>query len=195
MSPLQRSAAEAGRDIADALRQKGYKHAIGGALALGVAGVPRGTQDVDLNVFVAEQELPGVIATLQALGIEIHESHALQAARHEGMFVGTWDGMRVDVFVPSIPFSDEAERTRVTVRAGDWEGTFLSAEAIAVFKMLFFRLKDRVDLERLIAVRGARLDRAYVRRWLVEMMGDEDERVAAWDALVRKVDPDAATSA
>ena len=51
-----------------------------------------------------------------------------------------------------------------------------------------------MDLERLIAVRGARLDRAYVRRWLVEMMGDDDERVATWDALVHKVDPGTANS-
>jgi hypothetical protein len=35
-------------------------------------------------------------------------------------------------------------------------------------------------------VQGPALDRAYVRRWLVEMMGEEDERVARWDALVKE---------
>ena len=44
----------------------------------------------------------------------------------------------------------------------------LSVEAVAVFKLLFFRSKDVADLERLIAVRPE-LDRAYVRRWLVAM--------------------------
>ena len=40
-------AAEAGTRIARALDAAGIAHAIGGALALGVHGVPRGTLDVD----------------------------------------------------------------------------------------------------------------------------------------------------
>lgn len=178
-----RTAAEAARVIADALRERGLPHAIGGALALGVAGVPRGTQDVDLNVFVGSEQVPDVVAALRALGIELDPASAMDAARTDGMFIGVWDGMRIDVFVPSIPFSHEAASTRVTVRVDGWEGSFLSAEAIAVFKLLFFRLKDRVDLERLVAVRGDRLDRAYIRQWIVDMMGEDDERVLAWDAL------------
>lgn len=33
-------------------------------------------------------------------------------------------------------------------------------------------------------MQGSELDRPYVRRWLVEMMGEHDERVAKWDELV-----------
>ena len=102
------------------------------------------------------------------------------------MFVGTWDGMRIDVFVPSIPFSDEAARTRVEVVVDGWRGFFLAPEAIAVFKLLFFRAKDVGDLGQLIAVRREALDCAYVRRWLVDMMGDDDERVRRWDELVAR---------
>ena len=43
-------------------------------------------------------------------------------------------------------------------------------------------------LERLVAVRGA-LDRGYVRRWIVDMMGEADERVLRWDALVTRYAP------
>jgi hypothetical protein len=52
-----------------------------------------------------------------------------------------------------------------------------------VFKLLFFRGKDVVDLERLIAVQGAALDAAYVRRHVVTMLGDDDPRVVTWDRL------------
>lgn len=34
-----------------------------------------------------------------------------------------------------------------------------------------------------LAVEGDDLDRAYVRRWLVDMMGEDDIRVEAWDRL------------
>lgn len=187
MSTLgNRTAVEAGREIADALQAKGYPYALGGALALGVAGVPRGTRDVDVNVFVAETEIPGVIETLQALGITIDRDAALARAHHDGMFVGVWDGMRIDVFSPSIPFSHEAGRTRVAITVDGWTGMFLAPEAITVFKLLFFRLKDRGDLERLVAVRGDQLDHAYVRRWIVDMMGEDDERVQEWDSVVAR---------
>jgi hypothetical protein len=180
----ERSAAEAAQSIADALEAAHVPHAIGGALALAIAGVPRGTADVDVNVFVGEDRLGDVIAALVALGVEVDLGAAAMRAKDEGMFVGRWDGMRIDVFLPSIPFSHEAGKTRIQVTdANGWTGWFLSAEALTLFKLLFFRGKDIVDLERLVAVRPE-LDKAYVRRWLVKMMGEDDERTRTWDQIV-----------
>ncbi|MGE0791077.1 MAG: hypothetical protein AB7S26_35725 [Sandaracinaceae bacterium] len=183
----RRTAAEAGQRIADALSAAGLDYALGGALALGVAGVPRGTRDVDVNLFVEPERLPVAIETLSSLGIALNLEHAIASAQRDGMFIGVWDGMRIDVFVPSIPFSYEAAKTAVTIHVDGWSGRFLAPEAIALFKLLFFRIKDQADLERLVAVRGAALDRAYVRRWIVEMMGEDDERVRAWDDIVARV--------
>jgi hypothetical protein len=67
------------------------------------------------------------------------------------------------------------------------EAWYLSAESVAVFKLLFFRSKDLADLERLVAV--AELDSDYVRRWVVQMMSAEDERVAKWDEIVAAFRP------
>lgn len=191
MTVAERGAAEAAQRVADALERAGLPYAIGGALALAIAGVPRGTADVDINVFVDLRETAKVIATLAGLGITLDEAAALERANRDGMFVGRWDGMRIDVFMPSISFSDEAARTRIRVtdEAG-WSGWFLSAEALSVFKLLFFRGKDMVDLERLVAVRSE-LDHAYVRRWIVDMMGEADERVTRWDDIVRRFAPGA----
>jgi hypothetical protein len=185
----ERGAAEAAQRIADALEDANLPYAIGGALALAVAGVPRGTADVDVNVFVAAPQVPETIRTLKSLGVEIDDAAAVARAEGEGMFVGRWDGMRIDVFLPSIPFSREAELTRIRVTdATGWSGWFLAAEAVVVFKLLFFRGKDLVDIERLVAVRPE-LDRAYVRRWIAEMMGEDDERVRKWDEMVRAFAP------
>jgi hypothetical protein len=51
-----------------------------------------------------------------------------------------------------------------------------------VFKRLFFRAKDLVDLERLVAVRPE-LDAAYIRRWIADMMGEDDARTRRWDEI------------
>lgn len=184
MPGFDRSAAEAAQLIADALEQAKLPYAIGGALALAIAGVPRGTVDVDVNVFIDIDRVSEVVTVLRNLGIEVDGASAAAQARRDGMFVARWDGMRIDVFLPSIPFAHEAARTRIRVTdAEGWSGWFLQAEALAVFKLLFFRGKDVVDLERLVAVHPG-LDHAYVRRWIVQMMGEDDERTRRWDALV-----------
>lgn len=81
-------AADAGLRIARVLQAGKIDYAVGGALALGAHGVPRGTLDVDVNVFVEEDRLPHVIETLSTLGIELHEDAAIARARRDGMFVG-----------------------------------------------------------------------------------------------------------
>ncbi len=184
---VERSAAQAAQQISAALEAASIPYAIGGALALAVAGVPRGTADVDVNVFVESARVGALIDVLVGLGIEIPKQAAVERVKHDGMFVGRWDGMRIDVFLPSIPFANEAAKTRVKLTdASGWSGFFLSAEALAVFKLLFFRGKDLVDLERLVAVRDD-LDHAYVRRWIVDMMGEEDDRVRRWDDTVKRL--------
>jgi hypothetical protein len=181
-----RSAADAAQLLADALEAANLPYAIGGALALAIAGVPRGTADVDINVFVGEERLDEVIGALASLGVEINRPDAAARASRDGMFIGRWDGMRIDVFLPSIPFALEAQKTRIRiVDDSGWSGWFLSAEAVCVFKLLFFRGKDLVDLERLVAVRPE-LDSGYVRRWIVDMMGDADPRTKRWDEITAR---------
>lgn len=177
---------EAGIQIAAALERHAVPYALGGALAYGQYGIPRATNDVDVNVFVGPERLDDVFAALRSLEITVDETAARTAAEHEGLMI-FWLGLfRIDVFTPSIDFSWEAGRTS---RRFDINGTivsFLSAEALCVFKLLFFRGKDVVDLERLIAVQGEAIDAAYVRARIVDMLGDGDPRVETWDRLWRE---------
>lgn len=177
---------EAGTRIADVLERRGIPYALGGALAYGVWAVPRATIDVDVNVFVREERLAEVLDALASLGVASTLDEARKASVEDGLIVLRYGSYRLDVFTPSIDFSWEAARTRVCREIDGKNLWFLSAEALAVFKLLFFRGKDLVDLERLVAVQGERLDSAYVRRHLVEMMGEEDERVRRWDAIVER---------
>jgi hypothetical protein len=159
-------------------------YAIGGALAFGLWGVPRATVDVDLNIFTEDDRLDEVVAALDELGISCDISEIRTQAEREGRFVLRHGAFRIDVFTPSIEFAWEAERTRVLQTVEGQDVWFLSAEALAVFKLLFFRPKDIVDLERLVAVQGERLDVGYVRQHMVAMMGEDDPRVSEWDRLV-----------
>lgn len=173
--------------IAKALDDAAIPNALGGAIALAAWGVPRATVDVDLNVFVQDDGLDALFAVLdRTLGVVIDRAAAQSGHEAKGMIVlQSGEGIRVDVFTPSIEFSWEAARTTSRQVVLGTEVSVLSAEALAVFKLLFFRSKDVADLERLVAMQRGRMDSGYVRRWISDMMGEGDPRVAKWDELVR----------
>src|SRR5688572_27733138 len=168
------SAPEVARRLADALEAAAIPYAVGGAIAYGLHAPPRATNDVDLNVFVEPDALPAVFDALEQAGARVDRVAARARAASRGDFVALVDGMRVDVFVPSIPlYAAAAARVKTGVLMGR-PIMVLSAEDLAVFKMLFFRPKDVADVERLVAFQGDALDRRYVRSWLVDLVGEDD---------------------
>jgi len=167
-------------------------YAIGGALALGIHGALRATRDIDLNVFCTPEALGAAIDALAEEGVQLPVT-ARREADEVGWFSGWLGEIRVDVFVPSIEFSWEAARRRVLRPFAGESLWFLSAESLAVFKLLFFRTKDLADLERLCRTTPT-LDRAWVREQVASMLGLDDPRIAAWDRLSPPADGGAPVS-
>jgi len=170
--------------LVDAFERSALPYALGGAVAYSAWAEPRATRDVDLNVWVTSERLDDAFAVLEAAGVTIDRVAARRAAAERGMFI-SWHGeYRIDVFIPSVPFYEEALHRRVRTRIARRNTWVLSPESLVVFKMLFYRPKDIADVGRLLQIQRGRFDIAFVRRWLVTMLGAEDERIAAWDQLV-----------
>ena len=172
--------------LARALDDAGVPYAIGGALAFGVWGDPRGTHDVDINLFIEHHALDDALNVLEGAGMTIDREAARVADRGGDVIVGWHSCMRVDLFTPNIPFAWEAKNRVVRVRGPAGEAAYLSAESIAVFKLMFFRPKDILDVQKLIEVQGDALDVRYVRDWIVRMMGEGDERTIELDRMTRR---------
>jgi hypothetical protein len=189
-------------ELLEVFASAGLKAAVGGSLALSLWGVARGTKDADLNVFVGEEQYRTVLALCKSAGYwpdpergewtDADDERFLQRAREGEAAVVYKQSMRVDLFVPSIDFYGDAERTlrSVTLRSGRTI-LALSAEALCVFKLLFFREKDLLDLKRLVSRQGAALDHRWVRDHLSAMFPAGDERIDVWDAIVRDHGPGA----
>jgi hypothetical protein len=175
---------EAVARLVDELEQTALPYALGGAIAYSTWAEPRATSDIDLNLWLPLDDLDRGFAALESAGVTVDRGAAIRDATERGMFVARSGEYRVDVFVPSIPFYDEALARRRRVKLAARETWVLSPEVLAVFKMLFFRPKDVVDVGRLMEIQGRGFDHAFVRRWLVEMLGEDDERIARWDEMV-----------
>ena len=170
--------------LIDRLEASGLDYALGGAIAYSTWAEPRATRDVDLNLWVGADRLGNAINVLATAGVAIDRDAAETASRERGMFVGYCRDYRIDVFVPSVPFYAEARRRRQRVRLAGRDTWVLSPETLIVFKMLFFRPKDVADVGRVLEIQGTQLDTAFVRHWLVDMLGANDERIVSWDRLV-----------
>jgi len=169
--------------FARVLSDAGIPYAIGGAVAYGFWGVPRGTRDLDINVFVPADEADRAFDALVPAGLVVDRAAGRRTAQERGDVRGRYEDIPVDLFFVAIPLHESAARRTVTVTLLGTPIRVLSAEDLTVFKLLFFRGKDVVDVERLVAAQGERLDRRYVRSWLVACVGEDDERVRRWDAI------------
>jgi hypothetical protein len=173
--------------LAQALDEAGIPNALGGAIALAAWGIPRATVDVDINVFVEDEAMDRLFDVLESvLQTSVNRQQAMHEHRENGLIVlRSSGGLRVDVFTPSIEFSWEAAHTKQRQRILGADVWVLAPEALAVFKLMFFRSKDIADLERLVATQGQAMDLPLVRQRMADMMGEDDPRVTKWDELVR----------
>jgi hypothetical protein len=167
-----------------------HAYAFGGALALGFWGVPRGTLDVDVTLFVANSEPDEMVAILQEAGCSLSHSSAMLSLHEHGFCRVNFRGIPLDIFLPTIPFYEQARARRRTVTLRHQPICIWDAETLCVFKMMFFRLKDLADVEQIIQVQGDRLDRSWVRDQIIAIHGPRDPRVARWGELAEPSTPD-----
>jgi hypothetical protein len=158
-------------------------HAFGGAIALAYWTLdPRGTSDLDVNLFVpaadsgeALDALPGAIARPRAL---------TRAIARDGQARLWWDDTPVDLFFDYAPVhADAARNVRHVPFAGE-EIPVLGPLELAVFKAMFDRTRDWADLEAMAA--AGTLDAGGVAATLRTMLEPGDERFARLDEAVRR---------
>jgi hypothetical protein len=174
-------------NLAAELEAGGWEYAFGGAIALGYWGTPRGTVDVDLTLYVSPERPSECARLLGDLGCQFAAAQLTQSLSEHGFASVLYAGIRLDVFLPTIPFYEEARLRRKRVEFAGRPMMVWDAESLAVFKMMFFRRKDVADVEQMLRARAAEFDRPWVRKQLAAMYGPGNPRLSAWDELTREV--------
>jgi inosine-uridine nucleoside N-ribohydrolase len=167
-------------DIHDALSAAKLPHAFGGAIALAYCTEePRGTRDLDVNIFVDPERASEVFAALPDAVIAT-DAH-IRAVEHEGQVRVWWEDTPIDLFLDIHSFHGEvAERVRLV----PFEGRtipVLDCTALTVFKALFDRTKDWADIEE-IATAGA-LDLPQAVAWVERLVGPDGPGLRRLESL------------
>jgi hypothetical protein len=154
--------------IHDALDAARIAHAIGGAIALGYCTLePRGTRDVDVNVFTGPERAREVFAALPE-GVEF-SGVSLEHAERDGQVRLRWGTTPVDLFLSVLPFHDHVAEHVCMVPFEGHTIPVLSCTGLTVFKAMFDRPRDWVDIEAMAEARAIDLDEAI--SWVSEMAG------------------------
>jgi hypothetical protein len=168
-------------DIHDALSQAGLPHAFGGAIALAYCTEePRGTRDLDVNVFVDPARAGEVAAALPG-DVTVAETD-IRALEGEGQVRVWWEDTPVDLFLDIHSFHEEVAKS---VRLVPFEGRtipVLDCTPLAVFKALFDRTKDWADIEEMAAAGAIDLPQAVA--WVERLVGPDSPPVSRLRSLV-----------
>ncbi|MBW3668944.1 MAG: hypothetical protein KY443_06990 [Actinobacteria bacterium] len=170
------------RAVHAALDAAAIPHAFGGAIALAYCTAdPRGTTDLDVNVFVPPTESERVLAALPD-EVAVRPEDRLVLAR-DGQVRLWWARTPLDVFLDVHEFHTAVARG---VRLVPFEGIdipVLDCVGLAVFKAMFSRGKDWVDIEAMVD--AASLDVPAAAGWLERILGADHDATTRLAALVQ----------
>lgn len=171
-----------------ALTDADLPHAFGGALALAFhVSEPRGTRDIDINVFVPAAQAR---ATFERLPGEVQWSaHDIEEVERDGQVRVFWDDTPLDFFFVTHPFHNNAAAHIEHVPFADREIPVLAADDLAVFKAFFDRTKDWADIEAMIE--AGSINAHVVLGWIVDLLGGDDHRVERLRNLIDAEPPPA----
>jgi hypothetical protein len=157
--------------VHDALDGAGFPHAFGGAIALAYCTEePRGTRDLDVNVF-AEPSRAGEVLSSLPEGVTF-SSADVRAAERDGQVRVWWEDTPLDLFLDVHRFHREvAAGVRVVPFVGR-EIPVLGCTALVVFKALFDRTRDWADIEAVVEAGSADLTEANA--WVRRILGSDD---------------------
>jgi len=157
--------------VHDALTEAGLAHAFGGAIALAYCvDEPRGTRDLDVNIFTPAENARHVLATMPD-GVEVAGKHVQEVLR-DGQTRLWWSGTPVDLFLNNHPFHEEVAEGIVWVPIEGRDAPVLDCASLVVFKALFDRTKDWADIEAVAECTPAQVESAATA--LASMVGEDD---------------------
>ena len=159
----------------DALASAEIPHAFGGAIALAYWTLdPRGTTDIDLNIFAPSVECDRALSVLPA-GVA-QTAGTRKAIVKDGQVRLWWGETPVDLFFDYVPIHADAARNAQVVPFAGRAIPILGPVELAVFKAMFDRTKDWADIEGMLV--AGRVSPAAIGARLRLMLDGDDHRLA-----------------
>lgn len=148
--------------VAQLLNAEEIPYMVIGGVANLVWGVPRATVDVDITVWVEEDQVPSFIETLRENVRLLVEDPAAFVQQTRVLPVETEEDIRVDIIFGQLPYEENAIHRAHPVEFGGVPVLICTPEDLIIHKIVSERPRDREDIKGIIRRLGSQLDRAYL---------------------------------
>jgi hypothetical protein len=142
---------------------------------------PRGTRDLDVNIFIDASEAESVLAQLPS-GVRVKKKDIAQVKR-DGQARLWWEDTPVDVFLNNIPLHNAVASSVVWVSLEARDIPVLDCASLAIFKAFFDRPKDWADLDAISVATPEDIEDAATT--IADLVGENDPAVEKLKSLVR----------
>jgi hypothetical protein len=164
-----------------ALTRAQLAHAFGGAIALAYCTEePRGTRDLDVNIFSDPRDAAKVLGGLPNEVTIRHQD--VEAAEREGQVRVWWEDTPIDVFMNVHELHERFAGEIRWVSFEDQTIPVLGCTSLILFKALFDRTKDWADIEEMVEASSGDVPRAV--EWLKSLLGSEDSITKRLESLI-----------
>ncbi len=154
-----------------ALKQHSLPHAFGGAIALAYCvREPRGTRDLDVNIFVDARRAADVLAALPE-GVRV-EAEDVEKVIRDGQARLFWEGVPIDIFLNNLPLHEEVANGVLWVDMRGTQIPVLDCASLVIFKSFFARTRDWGDIEEVAVATPKDVDTAV--KAVAGLVGEDD---------------------
>jgi hypothetical protein len=158
--------------IHDSLAEQSLPHAFGGAIALAYCvEEPRGTRDLDVNIFCDAADARKVLDALPE-GVRV-SGEDVERVERDGQARLFWDGVPIDVFLNNLPLHEEVAGGVVWVQLEGRKAPVLDCASLVVFKSFFDRTKDWADIEAVAIATPEDIETAA--KTVADLVGEDDD--------------------
>ncbi|MBI3312191.1 MAG: nucleotidyltransferase [Candidatus Omnitrophica bacterium] len=149
-------------EVAQFLEQHDVPYMVIGGIANVVWGIPRTTLDVDLTIWVTDDQLEAFVKVLvQAFPARVNDPIPFVKETRVLPLITT-QGVQIDVIFGQLPYEEEAIRRAARERVQGIEIRVCQPEDLVLHKLVSERPKDREDVRGIIQQQTERLDRTYL---------------------------------
>lgn len=169
------------KKIARQLDKNGIPYIIIGGQAVLLYGTPRLTRDINITLGVDTDEFLLIENISKKIGLKILPKDPQSFTRQTNVLPveETKSGIRVDFIFSWTPYEEQAMKRSEKVVINGYPVKFASCEDVIIHKMFAGRAIDIEDVKNILIKNKAKLNREYIKKWLVEFSGLPEQKEIA----------------
>ena len=156
-------------DLSNLLKKENVPYMIIGGLANAIWGHPRATLDIDLTIWILDDQIQKLLSILEERYVFMVEEPIAFISKTRVLPIKNNENLRIDIIFGVLPFEKDAIDRSVEVKIGDNSIKFCTAEDLILLKIISERSKDLEDVRNLLHYQKGNLDYTYLEPRIMEL--------------------------